>query len=83
MAVANIQPPPPRAGARVVEPDAKGHLKFSQVWSGWMRRVYDQLNGAGAGVFSGTVALAKLTTGGTAGSLTVVNGVVTAYVAPT
>ena len=33
--------------------------------------------------FTGTVALAKLTTGGTNGSMTLSNGVVTAYTAPT
>lgn len=33
--------------------------------------------------YSGTVALAKITGGGTDGSITVVNGAITAYVAPT
>jgi hypothetical protein len=33
--------------------------------------------------FSGTVTLAKITTGGTDGSLTVSNGFVTSYTAPT
>lgn len=32
---------------------------------------------------STTIALAKLTTGGTNGSITVVNGIITTYVAPT
>lgn len=39
--------------------------------------------GVQGSTFSGTVALAKLTTGGTQGSLTVSNGLITAYVAPT
>jgi hypothetical protein len=38
---------------------------------------------ATAGGISGTAALAKLTTLGTNGSLTFVNGIITAYVAPT
>jgi hypothetical protein len=38
---------------------------------------------AGTSGFSGTVVLAALTGGGTTGSLTVVNGLITAYVAPT
>jgi hypothetical protein len=37
---------------------------------------------AGGG-YSGTVSLAKLTTGGSNGSLTLTNGIVTAYTAPT
>lgn len=41
------------------------------------------LASTGAAAFSGTAALAKLTTGGTAGSITFVNGLATAYTAPT
>jgi hypothetical protein len=38
---------------------------------------------AGGAPYSGSVALAKLTGGGANGSLTVVNGLITAYSAPT
>jgi hypothetical protein len=48
-------------------------------WYQWFKSVKRVL----APGISTTVALAKLTTGGTAGSLTVVNGVITAYTAPT
>ncbi len=37
----------------------------------------------GTGGFSGTAVLAKITAGGTNGSLTIVGGIVTAYLAPT
>ena len=33
--------------------------------------------------FSGTITLAKLTSGGTQGSMTIINGIVTAYIAST
>lgn len=42
-----------------------------------------QVQATATAAFSGTVALAKLTTGGTAGSITFVNGLATAYTAPT
>jgi len=62
--------------------DAKGFFEQT-TWGGWFRSVWKQLNGNGAGVFSGTVVLAKITGGGANGSLTLVNGVVTSYTAPT
>lgn len=53
----------------------------------WLNKLYSLLKGTlGLGIGAATpvtVTLAKLTTGGTNGSLTVVNGVITAYVAPT
>ena len=45
-----------------------------------MPNIFNALSG---GVPSATVTLAKLTTGGTNGSMTVVNGIITNYVAPT
>jgi hypothetical protein len=45
----------------------------------WMR----QVKGVLAPGISTTVVLVKLTTGGTNGSITVVNGIVTQYTAPT
>lgn len=59
--------------------DNSGKNIFSQFWSGWFRVIYNILN---PGITT-TVALAKLTGGGTNGSLTVKNGVITGYVAPT
>lgn len=46
----------------------------------WMRQVKGVLQ---PGATSLTISLAKLTAGGTNGSITVVNGIVTAYTAPT
>ena len=51
-------------------------------------QAYTTITGLGplatqAAGFTGTVTLAKLTTGGTNGSMTLSNGVVTAYTAPT
>jgi hypothetical protein len=77
IAVSLFVPPPPK-GTQVLQPDGT----FSWPWSGWLRGVWTVLNGNGAGVFSGTVTLAKLTAGGSNGSLTIVNGVITGYAAP-
>jgi hypothetical protein len=61
---------------------------FAQIWSGWFRQLRQTLNNniaataaAGEAAFTGTVVLAKLSVAN--GSLTVVNGVITAYHAPT
>ena len=53
--------------------------KFVEAWSGWFRNLYNLLKPG----ISTTVTLAKLTGGGANGSLTVVNGIITAYTAPT
>lgn len=52
---------------------------FSQFWSGWFRVLYNILSPG----ISANVTLAKLTTGGANGSLTVKNGIITSYTAPT
>jgi hypothetical protein len=73
MPVPTVNPPPPR-GAVVF---ADGN--FTQVWSGWFRSLYNALHGG----LTVTVPLVKLTVGGTNGSLTVSNGIITGYIAPT
>lgn len=59
----------------------------TQYFFKWCDTVFKLLKGTlGVGIGQSTpttVVLAKITTGGTNGSLTVVNGVITAYVAPT
>lgn len=52
---------------------------FSARWWSWFYLLWHTINSA----FSGTVVLAKITPGGTNGSLTVVNGLITKYTAPT
>lgn len=71
-----LKPPPPRSSP--IEDDSGANV-FSRVWSGWFRNIFIALSGG----ISTTVSLAKLTVGGTNGSLTVVNGIITAYVPPT
>ncbi len=53
--------------------------QFTQVWSGWFRSLYNVLHPG----ISVTVPVAKLTTTGTNGSLTYVNGILTVAVPPT
>lgn len=72
-----LKPPPPRSSPYTGD---SGPSVFSRVWSGWFRNIFNALSG---GVPSVTVTLAKLTTGGTNGSMTIVNGIITNYVAPT
>jgi hypothetical protein len=59
--------------------DDTGLNMFSRVWSGWFRNIYNAFKGG----VSVSVSLAKLTTGGTNGSMTVVNGIIVSYTAPT
>lgn len=64
----------------VNSPVLDGEL-FSTIWSGWFRKVYQTINGSVG--YSGTITTAKLTTGGTTGSMTFVNGVLTSQTAAT
>jgi hypothetical protein len=75
----------PRTGPapRVTVGDQVKDPVFSQVWSGWFRKLAQTVNGNLAAGFTGTVVLAKITGTGANGSLTVVNGIITAYTAPT
>lgn len=57
-------------------------------WYGWLKRTIATLNGVFAGSIGTTAApivvpLAKLTGGGADGSVTFINGIATAYTAPT
>ena len=72
-----LKPPPPRSSPFTGD---SGPDIFSRNWSGWFRNIFNALGG---GVASSTVPLAKLTTGGTNGSLTITNGVITGVTLPT
>jgi hypothetical protein len=52
---------------------------FERVWSGWFRNLYNVL----APGLTTTISLAKLTGGGANGSISIENGIVTSYTAPT
>jgi len=64
---------------------------FTPVWYRWLVSVMEYINNSGGtggaqpafNGFSGTVVLAKITALGSNGSLTVLNGIITAYTAPT
>jgi hypothetical protein len=68
--------------------DLSGHV-FSQVWSGWFRRLTASLNTNFAALapppvsFTGTITTAKLTVGGANGSMTFANGILISEVAAT
>ena len=73
-------PPPPPVAAKVLNDSGT----FMQItWGGWFRQLYNRLNATFNQGYTGTVALAKLTAGGSNGSLTVTNGIITNYAAPT
>jgi hypothetical protein len=55
---------------------------FSQFWGGWLRKLYLTFNGNLEAGATSTIPLAKLTAGGSNGSLTVTNGIITNIVAP-
>lgn len=81
-----LQKPP---GQSVKAVDDSGN--FSPTWYRWLIQIVDFINTSGGlsgaqpkfSGFSGTVVLAKTSLAGSNGSLTVVNGVITNYVAPT
>jgi hypothetical protein len=74
------QVPPPRpADAEIVHRTGKPTILLQ----GWFREVWQMINGTLNKGFTGTIATAKLTTGGTNGSLTFQNGVLVKEVAPT
>jgi hypothetical protein len=66
--------PPP-----LVSPVLTDEQQFTYVWSGWFRAVFNVLS---PGITT-TISLAKLTGGGANGSITIVKGIVTKYIAPT
>lgn len=65
----------------MVEVDKQGKTQGigTQLWTGWFRNVWQQLDQS----FSGTVPLAKLTGGGANGSMIIVNGLITKVTPPT
>jgi hypothetical protein len=71
-----FQPPPSQQPPLE---DGNELQRFSEAWSGWFSAVADALSGG----YTGTIPLAKLTGGGTDGSLTYRNGRLTGAVAPT
>lgn len=58
---------------------SKGSAKVSNRWWAWFFAIKNLFSKG----FSGTVVLAKITVGGTNGSLIIVSGIITTYVAPT
>jgi len=69
----DLSDPPPRASEAVDE-----GRKFKIHWSGWFGRVHDALSPTANLLnkgFTGTITTAKLTGGGTTGSMTFQNGV--------
>lgn len=79
MSIEQLPYPPPRS-SDVFEP---GTQKFHQIWSGWFRRIAQVVNGNLSAGYTGTITLAKLTTGGTNGSISVDNGIITSVSQPT
>lgn len=70
----------PTTQTQIVDP--KTGIK-TQFFFNWLKALYDLLKGTLAVGYTGTIVTAKLTSGGTNGSMTFVNGVVTAQVAAT
>lgn len=71
---------PPTSIIQVVDP--KTGQKTSYFFA-WLSGIYNILKGTIGRGFTGTVAVAKLTGGGTNGSMTYVNGVVVSVLSPT
>lgn len=76
--MADVIPPPPFTST-VVE---GRELTATAVWRQWLMTLTTWMN-KGNGGFTGTITLAKLTSGGANGTVTVVDGIITNYVAPT
>lgn len=74
--MASFQPPPAQQPPLEEVGDQQ---VFSEAWSGWFLAVASALSGG----YTGTIPLAKITGGGTDGSLTFTNGLLTGAVAPT
>lgn len=71
----------------IAQPAVDGHQKWTVQWFAWLRRIVAAINGNTSNVatlqalinsgFTGTITTAKLTTGGTNGSMTFTKGVLT------
>lgn len=78
--------PPPKFYPPVVLDEGTAKYELTQPWHLWflnLGRAIGVLQDASAAGYTGTVALAKITGGGADGSLTIVNGLITAVTAPT
>jgi hypothetical protein len=69
----------PAVMSKIVNPDGTK----TQYFFTWLNLLYEMLKGTIGQGFTGTVVTAKLTVGGTNGSITFTNGVVTQQVAAT
>lgn len=76
-----VRPVNPRDISSATE--ALPNHQMSHQWSGFFSKLAATLNQTFAQAFTGTIATAKLTPGGTNGSMTFVNGVITIVVPPT
>ena len=85
MALKPIQQPPPRLSPVLEDRLGTPHTGyvFSLQWAGWFNKLAAIINSNAAAGFTGTVTMASLTSTGTEGSLTVVNGIITAVVPST
>lgn len=70
---------PPRGSKPVDEKEDADKGKFTQIWWGWFSKISTLLVGG----FTGTITTAPLTVGGTTGSMTFQNGVLTARTSAT
>lgn len=76
--MSNFQPPPAKITKVLTEAGT-----FSPWWYNWFNLVKLTFDGSVGLGFSGTITTAKLTGGGANGSMTFVNGVLTARTAAT
>jgi hypothetical protein len=70
----------PSSMSQIVDP--KTGMKTAYFFR-WIKLLFDLLHGTIGQGYTGTVTVGKLTTGGTNGTLTLTNGVITNVVAPT
>jgi hypothetical protein len=70
----------PASQSQIIDPQTG---KKTQYFFNWLKILFDLLKGTLGQGFTGTVTVAKLTGGGTNGTLTFVNGVLTKEVPPT
>lgn len=82
MVVTKIQQIPPRQMKVLMEPTA-GDMPgiFTVAWIGWLQKLVSILNGNLEAGMTITVTTAKLTTGGSNGSMTFTNGILTSEIA--
>lgn len=74
--------PPPSTGTPAVEDRRGGTMYFTSIWRQWFISLAAIINSSPTGV-SVTITTAKLTAGGTNGSMTFTNGILTSHVQAT